>query len=100
MDEHGMDEFLDQRNQAIAFIKGCLFDATQENYALEQFDPTNPTIEWLDGVGAGRRVGIIQALAISLAAITGESPTQLVEDAYAQALVESEFPFELSWEEA
>lgn len=91
----GLPDRNKEQGVAIAFIKGCLFDATQENYALSEFYPAIPTTEWLDGVGDGRRLGIIQALALSLAAITGESPTQLIEDAYAQAQIQFMFPFEL-----
>ncbi len=94
------DELIAQRKAALAFIKGCLFDAAQESYSLSKADPEVFTTEYLDGFGSGRRAGTVQALAVAVAAITGESPTLLVSDAFAQAQVESEFPFEFSWEEA
>ncbi len=83
-----------------ALCRGFLQNATARQAVVARVDPEEPSADYLAGFGAGWTAGQVAALALVVGAMSGESPTTLVEDARSHAAVDSAFPFELYLEDA
>ncbi len=75
--------------------RGFLQNAAARHWAVAQVAPEAPTAEYLTGFGDGWEAGHVAALALVISVLTGESITALIEEAGAQAAVETAFPFDL-----
>jgi hypothetical protein len=80
---------------AEALLRGLLQNAAARQSAVARAEPESASVDYLTGFGAGWEAGQVAALALAVGALSGESPTALVEDARSQAAVEAAFPFEL-----
>jgi hypothetical protein len=87
-------------SDAEALCRGVLLNAAARQVALAKVDPERPSVDYLTGFGAGWEAGQVSALAFALSVMTGESPTDLVNEALARAAVDSAFPFDLHIEAA
>lgn len=85
--------------EAEALCRGLLQNAAARQAVVARVDPEAPTADYRTGFGAGWEAGQVAALALAVAAISGESPTAILEDARSQAAVDLAFPFELYVEE-
>ena len=81
--------------EAEALCRGFLQNAAARQSVVARVGPEEPSADYLAGFSAGLDSGYVAALALALGAMTGESPTTLIEDAQSQAAVDSAFPFEL-----
>lgn len=80
---------------AEALCRGFLQNAAARQSVLARVGPETPSADYLAGFSAGVDSGYVAALAVALGAMTGESPTALIEDAKSRAAVDTTFPFEL-----
>jgi hypothetical protein len=80
---------------AEALLRGLLQNAAARQSTVARAEPETPSVDYLTGFGAGWEAGQVAALALAVGALSGESPTALVEDARGQAAVEVVFPFEV-----
>lgn len=80
---------------AEALCRGFLQNAAARQSVVARVSPEVPSADYLAGFSAGVDSGYVAALAVALGAMTGESPTALVEDAKSRAAVDATFPFEL-----
>ena len=80
---------------AEALCRGFLQNAAARQSVLARVGPEAPSADYLAGFSAGVDSGYVAALAVALGAMTGESPTALIEDAKSRAAVDTTFPFEL-----
>jgi hypothetical protein len=78
-----------------ALCRGFLHNAAARQSVVAAVQPDEPSADYLAGFSAGFDSGQVAAMALALSAITGESPSALVEGAQSQAAVDSAFPFEL-----
>lgn len=78
-----------------ALCRGLLQNAAARQLVFSRAEPEEASADYLAGFGAGWEAGHVAALALTLAALTGESPAALVADARAQAAMELAFPFEV-----
>jgi hypothetical protein len=82
-------------NDAEALCRGLLTNAAARQVAVNRTEPERPSADYLTGFGAGWESGHVAALAMALSVMTGDSPTDLVNEAMAQAAVDAAFPMEL-----
>lgn len=80
---------------AEALCRGLLNNAAARQVALTKAEPERPSVDYLNGFGAGWESGQVTALALALSIITGESPSSLASEALVRAAVDSSIPFEL-----
>ena len=80
---------------AESLCRAFLQNAAARQWLVDRVAPEAPSVDFLTGFGAGWEAGQVSAFALALSAITGESPTQLVENARTRAAMDSTFPFEL-----
>jgi hypothetical protein len=85
---------------AEAMCRGVLLNAAARQVALAKVEPERPSVDYLTGFGTGWEAGQVSALAFALSLLTGESPTDLVNESLAQAAVDAAFPFDLHIEAA
>jgi len=78
-----------------SLCRGFLQNAAARQWAVARVSPEAPGAEYLTGFGAGWEAGHVAALALVVAMLSGASVTELIEEADAQAAVESAFPFDL-----
>jgi hypothetical protein len=78
-----------------ALCRRFLQNAAARQSIVARAQPEEPSADYLAGFSAGFDSGQVAALALALGALTGESPTALIEDAQGQAVVDAAFPFEL-----
>ncbi len=83
-----------------ALCRGLLQNAAARRQLAGKVEPEAPSVEYRAGFAAGREAGEMAALALALGALTGESPTDLIDNAVAQAAVDAVFPVEFHTEEA
>ncbi|HEX7277540.1 MAG TPA: hypothetical protein VF244_09220 [Acidimicrobiales bacterium] len=75
--------------------RGFLLNAAARSNASSSVAPEAPTADYLHGFADGWEAGQVAAIALILSTTTGESPTTLIDEATAQAAVDSAFPFDL-----
>jgi hypothetical protein len=75
--------------------RGILHKSTAREFSVSQTAPEMPSADYLTGLAAGRLDGQATVAALVISMVTGESATQILEDARAQAAVENAFPFDL-----
>jgi hypothetical protein len=80
--------------------RGFLQNAAARQWAVGSVAPEAPTAEYLSGFADGWEAGHVAAFALVVAMLSGDSITALIEEAGAQAAVDSAFPFELVMEAA
>lgn len=85
--------------EAEALCRGLLQNAAARQAVVARVEPESPTADYRFGYGAGWEAGQAAALALAVAALSGESPTAILEDARSQAVVDLAFPFEVYLEE-
>ncbi|MEA2971580.1 MAG: hypothetical protein QOG82_38 [Actinomycetota bacterium] len=90
-----MDEAIDPVVDIESMCRGFLQNAAARQGAIAQVAPEAPTVEYLTGFGDGWEAGHVAALALVVSMISGESMTDLLDDAGSRAAVESAFPFDL-----
>jgi hypothetical protein len=78
-----------------SMCRGFLQNAAARQWAVAQVAPEAPTVEYLTGYGDGWEAGHVAALALVVSMISGDSMTDLLDDAGSRAAVESAFPFDL-----
>lgn len=78
-----------------AMVRAFLHNAAARHWAVSRAEPESPSVDYRAGFAAGREAGEVAALALVLGSITGESATALIEEARAQAAVDSALPFDL-----
>jgi hypothetical protein len=78
-----------------SMCRGFLQNAAARHQAVARVVPDAPTADYLTGYGDGWEAGHVAALALVVAMMSGESMTGLIEEAGAQAAVESAFPFDV-----
>ncbi|HVF14635.1 MAG TPA: hypothetical protein VM942_08550 [Acidimicrobiales bacterium] len=78
-----------------SLCRGFLQNAAARHWAVARGAPEAPTAEYLTGFGDGWEAGHVAALALVVSMFSGESIIALIEEAGAQAAVESAFPFDL-----
>jgi len=83
-----------------ALCRGFLQNAAARQSVIARAEPDEPSADYLSGFGAGWAAGQVAGLALAVAAMSGDSPTTLIDDARSQAAVDSAFPFELDLEYA
>ncbi|MDQ2826415.1 MAG: hypothetical protein M3Y04_05585, partial [Actinomycetota bacterium] len=83
-----------------ALCRGFLQNAAARQAVVARVEPEEPSADYLTGFGAGWAAGQVAALAFAVGAMSGESPTTLVEDARSHSTVDAAFPFELYLEDA
>ena len=86
-----MDEAIDIERMCRAFLQ----NAAARQWAVAQVAPEAPTVEYLTGYGDGWEAGHVAALALVVSMVSGDSMTDLLDDAGSRAAVESAFPFDL-----
>lgn len=64
-------------------------------FTFSQAAPEVPSVDFRSGYSEGQLVGQLNMAALILGIVTGESPTTILEDVWAQAKVENAFPFDL-----
>jgi hypothetical protein len=88
-----------ERGQAISEIetvcRDILHRVAHQERLISRGAPDVPSTDYLTGHAAGRLDGQLSTAAIVLGLLIDGSPTQLLEDARAQAAVEESFPFDL-----
>lgn len=82
-----------------ALCRGLLQNAAARQLLFSRAEPEVLSADYLTGFSAGWEAGHVAALALALSTITGESVTDLVADARAQAAMDLSFPFEVFVEE-
>lgn len=83
---------------AVAALQALLHNNAARQHTVAKAEPASPSADYLTGFGAGWEAGQVSATALALSALTGESPTKLVEQAMANAAVDAAFPFDLHFE--
>ena len=83
------------RSEIEALCRGLLHNAAARQWAASRVEPETPSADYLTGFAAGWEGGEVAALALIISLITEQSATRLVEEARAQAAVDTAFPFEL-----
>ena len=78
-----------------SMCRGFLQNAAARQWAVAQVAPEAPTVDYLTGYGDGWEAGHVAALALVVSMISGDSMTDLLDDAGSRAAVESAFPFDL-----
>lgn len=78
-----------------SIVRAFLHNAAGRHWAAARAQPETPSVGYRTGFSAGVEAGQVSAFALVLGAITGESATQLIEEAQAQAAVDSALPFDL-----
>jgi hypothetical protein len=86
--------------EAEALCRGLLQNAAARQSIVARVGPEEASADYLAGFSAGLDSGYVAGLALALGAMTGESPTALIEEAQSQAAVDATFPFELYIEAA
>jgi len=81
-----------------SLCRGFLQNAAARQWAVARVAPEAPTVDYLAGFGDGWEAGHVEAFALVVSMLSGESMTTLIEDAGAQSAVESMFPFDLAIE--
>ena len=81
--------------EAEALCRGFLQNAAARQSVVARVGPEEASADYLSGFSAGVDSGYVAGLALALGAMTGESPTALIEDARSRAAVDATFPFEL-----
>lgn len=76
-------------------LRSMLHRAAGREYAVSQAAPDAPSAEYLTGFAAGELTGTASTAALILGLLIEESPTKILEEARAEAAVDSAFPFEL-----
>lgn len=79
-------------SEAEALCRGLLHNAAARRQAAAMVEPEAPSVDYRTGFAAGRDAGELTALALAVSALSGESPTDLVEQAVARAVVDGVFP--------
>ncbi len=74
--------------------RGLLHNAAARRQLAAKVEPEAPSVDYRAGFAAGREAGEMAALALALGALIGESPTDLIDNAVAQAAVDAVFPVE------
>ena len=78
-----------------ALVRGFLSNAAARHHAVSIVSPEAPTADYLHGYGDGWEAGHVAGLALAVSVLSGESPSTLIDDAQAQAAVETAYPFDL-----
>jgi hypothetical protein len=78
-----------------SLCRGFLQNSAARQWAVGRVAPEAPTADYLTGYGDGWEAGHVAAFALVVAMLSGDSITTLIEEAGAQASVESTFPFDL-----
>lgn len=81
-----------------SIVRAFLHNAAGRHWAAARAEPAAPSVDYRTGFAAGMEAGHVAAFALVVSAITGESATQLIEEAQAQAAVDSALPFDLHLE--
>ncbi|MEA2827556.1 MAG: hypothetical protein QOG43_1995 [Actinomycetota bacterium] len=85
----------DQQGVIESMCRGFLQNAAARQWAVALVAPEAPTVEYLTGYGDGWEAGHVAALALVVSMISGESMTDLLDDAGSRASVEAAFPFDM-----
>lgn len=72
-----------------------LANAASRLWAANEVRPEAPSVDYVTGFAAGRELAEVEAFALILSMVTGESATRLAEEAKMRAAVDSSFPFDL-----
>ena len=78
-----------------SMCRGFLQNAAARHWAVAQVAPEAPTVDYLSGFGDGWEAGHVEAFALVVSMLSGESMTDLMNDSGTRAAVESAFPFDL-----
>jgi hypothetical protein len=78
-----------------SMCRGFLQNAAARKWAVAKVAPEAPTADYLTGFGDGYEAGHVAALALVVGMLSGESMLGLIEEADAQAAIESTFPFDM-----
>ena len=78
-----------------SMCRAFLQNAAARHWAVAQVAPEAPTVEYLTGYGDGWEAGHVAALALMVSMMSGDSMTDLIDDAGSRAAVESAFPFDM-----
>ncbi len=78
-----------------SLCRGFLQNAAARQWAVAGVAPEAPTVEYLTGFADGWEAGHVEAFALVVSMLSGDSMTALIEEAGSQAAVESMFPFDL-----
>lgn len=78
-----------------SMCRGFLQNAAARHWAVAQVAPEAPTVDYLTGYADGWEAGHVAALALVITMMSGESMTDLIDEAGSRAAVESAFPFDM-----
>ena len=91
-----MDDPMDYpMNNIESMCRGFLQNAAARHWGVAQVAPEAPTVDYLTGYGDGWEAGHVAALALVVSMMSGESITDLLDDAGSRAAVEAAFPFDM-----
>ncbi|MCA1696592.1 MAG: hypothetical protein LC749_18755 [Actinobacteria bacterium] len=81
-----------------ALCLGLLHNAAARRQAAALVEPDSPSVDFRTGFAAGREAGEMAGLALALGALTGESPTGLVDEAVVSAAVDGVLPVDFHFD--
>ena len=85
---------MDDQMDIESLCRGFLQNAAARHWAVAQVAPEDPTVDYLTGFGDGWEAGHVEAFALVVSMMSGESMTDLMNDAGSRAAIESAFPFD------
>ncbi len=85
---------MDDQMDIESLCRGFLQNAAARQWAVAQVAPEAPTADYLTGFGDGWEAGHVEAFALVVSMMSGESMTDLMNDAGSRAAIESAFPFD------
>jgi hypothetical protein len=86
---------MDDQMDIESLCRGFLQNAAARHWAVAQVAPEAPTVDYLTGFGDGWEAGHVEAFALVVSMMSGESMTDLMNDAGSRAAIESAFPFDM-----
>ena len=86
---------MDDQMDIVSLCRGFLQNAAARHWAVAQVAPDAPTVDYLTGFGDGWEAGHVVAFALVVSMLSGESMTDLMNDAGTRAATELAFPFDM-----